>query len=193
MLMKNVILLGDSIRLYYQDRVKELLGNNFEVFYPVENCKFSGFTLNSLRFWLPTFPKPDIIHFNNGLWDVGINYDEDGNFTPLEDYLNNLRKIVRELKKTGAKLIFSTTTPTRKEKEKRSLINNSIHKVSDIRRYNEAAILLMKELNVEINDLFSVVDGHIEEFIRDDDLIHPTDKGIEALAKAVVKAIKKEL
>lgn len=64
--MKNVVLLGDSIRMYYQEKVKELLGEDYQVFYPEENCKFSTLTLNSLKTWFLDFLKADIIHFNNG-------------------------------------------------------------------------------------------------------------------------------
>ena len=70
--MKEVLLLGDSIRMFYQERVKELLGEEYNVSAPEENCRFSMYTLNSLRTWLPGFPKPDIIHWNNGLWDTAI-------------------------------------------------------------------------------------------------------------------------
>ncbi len=65
--MKNVLLLGDSIRLLYEPLVKEKLKGKADVYGPEENGRWSGYTLNSLRFWLLYMPKPDIVHWNNGL------------------------------------------------------------------------------------------------------------------------------
>ena len=62
----KVLLIGDSIRMFYQKEVIAQLGEEYEVFAPEENCRFSAYVLNSLRFWLNAFPNPDIIHFNAG-------------------------------------------------------------------------------------------------------------------------------
>ena len=102
----NVLLLGDSIRLFYQEEVAKQLGDDYNVYGPNENCRFSLFMLNSLRFWMNDFPTPDIIHFNAGLWDVAILYPEDGCFVDMDNYLKNIKAIIRELKKTGAKPVF---------------------------------------------------------------------------------------
>ena len=79
--MKQVLLLGDSIRMFYQERVRQLLGEDYQLSAPEENCRFAAYTLNSLRMWLPKVPKPDIIHWNNGLWDTAVLYPEDGIIT----------------------------------------------------------------------------------------------------------------
>lgn len=52
--MKKVVLLGDSIRLVgYGPRVPELLGSDYEVYQPDENCRFvsipCGDCLNAVR------------------------------------------------------------------------------------------------------------------------------------------------
>lgn len=188
--MKEIILLGDSIRMYYQESVKKLLGEDYNISAPNENCMFTAYTLIKLREWLDSFPKPDIIHWNNGLWDTSVRYQEDGCFTPIEEYIANLKKILRELKKTGAKIIFATITPVDPKKAVLSENIVSTHQNVDIDRYNKAALEIMKEENVTINDLNSVVQGHISEYIRQDDLIHPTELGVEALSKAVANAIR---
>ena len=63
--------------------------------------------------------KWDVIHFNFGLHDLKF-VDEKGMNTspekgklqvPIEDYKKNLDALVSRMKKTGAKLIFATTTP----------------------------------------------------------------------------------
>ena len=109
--MKNIMLLGDSIRMFYQKKVIEKLGNDYNVWGPEENVRFARYTQNSLRFYLAEFPNPDVIHWNNGLWDAATLYPEDGCFTPLEEYISSLKIILRELKKTGAEIIFATSTP----------------------------------------------------------------------------------
>ena len=141
--MKEILLLGDSIRMFYQDRVKELLGEAYNVSGPTENGRFAAYTFNSLRMWLPTFPKPDVIHFNNGLWDTAILYAEDGCFTPLDEYIRTMERIVRQLKKTGARLIFATTTPTHPGKAEWVTDMPPRHVNADIERYNAAAVELM--------------------------------------------------
>ena len=64
----------------------------------------------------------DVIHFNHGLHDLkyvdaqgkNTRSKEDGHIQiPLESYGENLEKIAKRLKQTGAHLIFATTTPSR--------------------------------------------------------------------------------
>ena len=67
--MIKVLLIGDSVRLHYQDEVRRLLGEEYCVMAPNENCKFSSYVLNSLRFWLAEYNGVEVIHWNAGLWD----------------------------------------------------------------------------------------------------------------------------
>lgn len=186
--MKEVLLIGDSIRMYSQNRICELIGEEYHVSAPEENCKFSTYTLNTLRVWLEQFPKPDIIHWNNGLWDTAILYQEDGCFTPLELYLENLKKILRELRKTGAEIIFASITPV-DPKKANPPEGFSVHHNEDIQRYNRAALALMEQENVIINDLYPLMIPHLDSYIRQDDLIHPTEEGIEVIAREIVNKI----
>ena len=167
------------------------LSNKSIVSSPKENCRFAACTRNSLRFWLEEFPKPDIIHWNNGLWDIARLYGEDECFTPLERYLDDLSGILRVLKKTGAKIIFATTTPTDPRREIPQPGVPSCHFNADIERYNAAAGRLMQENGIVVNDLYNVVAGHIGEYISDD-LIHPNAAGIEAIASAEAEFILRE-
>jgi sulfur transfer complex TusBCD TusB component (DsrH family) len=47
-------------------------------------------------------------------------------------------------------------------------------------------------MGIEINDLNAVVSKDILSYIREDDKIHLTDKGIAVCAEQVVKVIKGE-
>ena len=109
-------------------------------------------------------------------------------YAALERYIDDLYKTLRVLRSTGAKIIFTTTTPTDPRKERPREGIPSVHFNSDIRKYNEAACQLMRDNDIPINDLYSVVEPHISEYIVDD-LIHPTAKGIEAIAAATAEII----
>lgn len=187
--MKRVLLLGDSIRMHYQSEVQKQLGDEYEVMGPNENCRFSAYALNSLRLWLPQYPAPDIIHWNIGLWDIAVLYREDGCFTSVESYVSNMKRILRELKKTGAVIIFATTTPVSDEKYKLTGPMPPAHGNGDICRYNEAVLDAFKDEPIIVNDLHSLM-YHDKEKYLSGDMIHPNDAGIKLLGKAVADVIR---
>ncbi len=45
-------------------------------------------------------------------------------------------------------------------------------------------------MGVEINDLYTLINEAPEEYIRDDDAIHLSNKGIEVAADQVARVIK---
>ena len=49
--MKKILLIGDSIRLGYDDYVKESMKNVAEVYYPAENCQSAAVVLTTLHAW----------------------------------------------------------------------------------------------------------------------------------------------
>ena len=185
----KVLLIGDSIRMFYQNEVIAQLGEGYEVFAPEENCRFSSYILNSLRYWLNEVPSPDIIHFNAGLWDTAILYREDGCFIGVDEYVKNMRRILRELKKTGATVIFATTTPVSEEKEKLLGPNPPAHRNEDIINYNKAALEAFNDEQIDINDLFTLLYAEKDRYLSED-MIHPNEDGIKLLGYAVANAIK---
>lgn len=190
--MKNVFLLGDSIRRGYQNKVKAKLEGKANVFFPSENGRFTAYTLNCLvpSIWLAGLPKLDIIHWNNGIWDSVIRFQEDGPFTPLDEYERNLRRILRELQKLAPRVIFATTTPPRQDT--RVDRTGKIQSIEHIIARNDVALRVMNENDVEVNDLYSVIYKNREGYILDD-LVHMNDEGYEALADTVVDCIGKYL
>ena len=49
----KISLLGDSIRLLgYGKETEKLLGKDFEVFQPEENCRFAKYTLRGIYEWI---------------------------------------------------------------------------------------------------------------------------------------------
>lgn len=179
--MKKITLLGDSIRLIgYGTKVPELLGETFEVFQPEDNCRYSAYTLRGLFDWKEGIKGSDVIHWNNGLWDICALFEKGEPFTPLDHYLDNIERIARELLKITPRVIFATTTPV--------LEGHPYNSNGLIEKYNEAAVKRLSPLGISINDLHTLVSKNREEYIKDD-LVHLNEKGIDAAAKQVVKSI----
>lgn len=180
--MKKVILLGDSIRLIgYGKPVAERLSGDFQVWQPDSNCRFAKHTLRGLWDWQKELDGADIVHWNNGLWDV-CDLFGDGAFTPVEQYVEEMVRLARLLKQRAQTVIFATTTPVRPENPHNS---NAV-----IAAYNAALAPRLQELGVQINDLFTPLVADVERYIRADDLIHLTEEGIALCADLVEKAIR---
>ena len=184
--MKKVTLLGDSIRLIgYGTVVPQMLGEEYEVYQPDDNCRFVKYTLRMLFDLKDKIEGSDIIHWNNGLWDISTRLFGDGLvFTSEEEYVTNMLRVATLLKKMGKRIIFATTTPCHPEYEYN---DNWV-----IARYNEIIVPKLQEMGIEINDLNAIVSQDILKYIREDDKIHLTEDGIEVCAKQVVKVIKGE-
>ncbi|MBE7079157.1 MAG: hypothetical protein E7380_04805 [Clostridiales bacterium] len=183
--MKKVTLLGDSIRLIgYGTRVPQMLGDEYEVFQPEDNCRFVKYTLRMLFDFKAQIEGSDVIHWNNGLWDISTRLFEDGKpFTSEEEYVENMLRVAELLKKMGKRVIFATTTPVHNE-----------HPYNDnavIERYNALIVPKLKELGIEINDLHTTVMQDLYKYIGEDQ-IHLSEEGMEVCARQVVKAIKGE-
>ena len=180
--MTKVILLGDSIRqIGYGTKVPALLGENYEVWQPTDNCRFAQYTLRLLFDYRKQLEGADIIHWNNGLWDMSVHGD-DGVFTPLEVYGDFMMRIAKALKKTTGKIIFATTTPVRPGHPMNS---NEIAE-----RYNAYIVPKLEAEGIIINDLYTLVSAHLDEYVRDDDNIHLTAAGIDACAEQICGMIK---
>jgi lysophospholipase L1-like esterase len=180
--MKKIILLGDSIRLMgYGARTAELLGPDYTVWQPEDNCRFAAYTLRMLFDYKAQLEGADIIHFNCGLWDV-CDLFGDGAFTPLEDYIRLLARIAAVLKTYAPTVIFATTTTPSPEMWG--------HDINRLKIYNAAAVATLEPMGVLINDLFTPVAADVETMISEDHL-HLSAQGIEVCAAQVADCIRK--
>ena len=181
--MIKVALLGDSIRMIgYGTKVPELLGSGYNVFQPEENCRFAKYTLRMLFDYKENLKDCDIIHWNNGLWDVCRLYEDGDSFSSEDEYVENMLRIADILKNITPNVIFATTTPVRKE--------NPYNRNEDIDRFNSLIVPKVAEMGFMINDLNALLKNDIEKYIRSDDLIHLTDSGIDLCAAQVAAQIK---
>ncbi len=190
--LPRVLLIGDSISMGYTLPVRAALAGRANVHRPPVNCGDTARGVQSVDTWLGT-GKWDVIHFNFGLHDLKY-LDASGQLADaakggklvasVETYEANLRKIVARLKQTGAKVIFATTTPvpagTAGRPEHAEL------------PYNAAAVRVMRELGVAVNDLHAVVTPHLASWQRPNN-VHFTDAGSAGLAQAVAAAVRAQL
>lgn len=194
---KKVVLLGDSIRMIgYGTKVPEMLGDEYEVFQPAENCRFAKYTLRMLFDLRSKIADADVIHWNNGLWDTCRLFGDGATFSSEEEYVENILRIAGLLKKITPNVIFATTTPVRGAEA--TPVNNlgdatpgGAHNDNTIiARFNSLVVPRLTEMGVQINDLYSVVAPNVSEYIREDDKIHLSEAGIDVCATRVVEAIK---
>jgi lysophospholipase L1-like esterase len=192
--LPSVLILGDSISISYTLPVRRRLEGIANVIRPVANCESTSKILENLDRWLGE-TKWAVIHFNAGLHDLAhvqeegiapgkqlmVPVEEGPRWVSIEAYRLNLKKIVERLKQTGARLIFATTTPV--PAGARSRVPD------DVARYNEAALAVMREHGVEIDDLNSVAAKSAYRFQRPQD-VHFYEQGSEILAEHVAASIK---
>jgi lysophospholipase L1-like esterase len=189
--MKKVLLLGDSIRMGYEGYVRELLRGNAEVYSSEDNGRFAAYTLWQANQMLKLH-QYDVVHWNNGYWDMNIEAPMTEAIHPVDEYLHFLKRILSELRKNGAKVIFATTTPIL---EAGTAVNTSGADVALnynnawVLKYNEAAKRLMAEENVPVNDLYTLC-AEDEHYYKCADLLHLTDEGYKKCAEEVVRHIE---
>lgn len=123
-----------------------------------------------------------IVHWNSGLWDI-CNLFGDGVFTTEAEYIENLTRVTDIMLSRYDKVIFATTTPVTKQ--------NPYNSNSDIERFNDIAVSVLKEKGVIINDLYGTVSSDIDKYIRKDDNIHLTEEGIRVCSEQVANIIRK--
>ncbi len=178
--MTKIVLLGDSIRLIgYGKKVPSLLGDRYEVWQPNDNCRFAQYTLRGMFDWRERLEGTDIVHWNNGLWDI-CDLFGDGAFTSKEDYVKTMLRIADILLSKSKKVIFATTTPV-----------DSTHPYNRNERiieYNEAIVPSLLARGIQINDLHTLVNQDVDTYICEDK-IHLSEAGIDLCSDAVVKAI----
>lgn len=188
--LPKVMLIGDSIRMSYMPAAVNALRGEAEVVGPNENCRFALYSLTRLEAWLKDLGRPDIVHWNNGLHDVGHNPDRRPVQFAIDDYVGNLSLMLHLLRKTGAKVIWATTTPVHPDFPFRQ--DRWSWRNEEIDRYNDAARKIMEAQDVPINDLHSLI-RHGPPGLFKDDLLHLSDKGARLCAEATTRILRAHL
>ena len=198
----RVLLLGDSISIGYTLHVQNLMKDDAVVLRPMskgkraENCAGTTNGVKHIDRWLKIDGGNwDVIHFNFGLHDLkrvmpdsGANSNDPAHPRQAEpaQYEKNLREIVGKLKKTGARLIFATTTPVPEGGVKPH------RDVEDAARYNDIARTVASENGIAVNDLYGRILPHLKKFQKPVN-VHFSKEGSQFLADQVVKAVRAQL
>jgi lysophospholipase L1-like esterase len=183
--LPRVLLIGDSISIGYTLQVRALLKGKANVHRIPVNGGATEVGLANMKKWLGD-GKWDVIHFNFGLHDAKF-ASETTQRASREQYAENLRKLVAQMKVTGAELIFATTTPVPKDGN-----ISPTRRFDSIPERNEVAKKVMAENGVAIDDLYSVVLPVQSEIGRSND-VHFQPAGYELLAKQVAASIAAKL
>lgn len=204
--LPNVLILGDSISIGYTPFVQEYLKGRANVFRPMlengkpENCAGTTKGVENIKRWLNSEvtnsgSRWDIIHFNFGLHDIkhvdpvtGENsqnpkHPQQAN---LKQYKKNLQIIVEQLKNTGAKLIFATTTPYPDS------VEGPLRKPGMPQKYNRVAVKIMNKNGILINNLHAFMVPRMADLQLPNN-VHFTEQGSREMAKKVVERINEVL
>lgn len=178
--LPRVLLIGDSISIGYTLPTRKLLEGKANVHRIPTNGGPTTNGLKNIDKWLGD-GRWDVIHFNWGLHD--LKFMEDGKRqVPLDAYEKNLRALVTRLKRTGARLIWASTTPVPEGGVKPPRLPD------DVVKYNAVAKKIMDENGVAIDDLYAFALPQLKEIQRPAN-VHFIQRGSEALAGQVAKHI----
>jgi acyl-CoA thioesterase-1 len=202
--LPNVLILGDSISIGYTPFVKEMLAGTANVYRPTlengnpENCEGTTKGVQNIDRWLTktgvgnSGSQWDIIHFNFGLHDIkhvdpvtgkNSNNPKDPQQADIKQYKKNMELIVGNLKKTGATLIFATTTPYP------DYVQGVLRDKGMPAKYNNTAIKIMNKNEIIINDLYAFMLPRMNELQLEKN-VHFKPDGYKALAGKVADRIK---
>jgi hypothetical protein len=192
--LPRVLLIGDSISIGYTVPVRELLKGKANVHRPLTNCGPTTRGVAAIDAWLGD-GKWDVIHFNWGLHDLKYMGPKNENLAepkaqgshqqvPIKEYEANLRTLVKRLQKTGATLVWRSTTPVPKGAKGRV--------VGDSAKYNAVAKTIMDAHGIAIDDQYAFVMNSKETNTLPAN-VHFDSAGSKALAQQAVSAIQKAL
>lgn len=143
-----------------------------------ENCGPVANGLKKLDVWLGE-GKWDVIHFNFGIHDRK---------TAPADYEKRLDEFTARLQKTGAKVIWASTTPVPPDTK------DGPQASAAIEERNAIAAKVMRARGAAVDDLFSFVTPHLAEVQNPKD-VHFTAAGYKLLggkaAEEILKALPK--
>jgi len=216
----GIIMFGDSttanrpgaVEKVYAQRVQETLtglGSNLVVL----NAGIGG---NSTRDAIKRFDsdvlrhQPRVIIMQFGLNDASVDLWKTPPVTesrvPLAEFESNLRAMIEQARKQGAKVILMTTNPQRWTTRLKELYGRAPFQPEDpdgfdapvLARYNETVRQLAKELAVPLVDIHAVYPAFaarhnltVDQLLLDG--VHPTDLGHQLVTEMLVPVIQTQL
>jgi len=188
---RKVVLIGDSIRMGYQEVVRQELAGVAEVWGPEQNGGNSRNVLANLDAWALS-AEPAVVHLNCGLHDLRKEFDTGEVAVPLAEYEGNVRQILGQVRdRVPGTLLWASTTPVNEEWHHQTKGFDRFE--ADVAAYNEVAAGIAGDLGVVIDDLFGVVTAAGRDELLGSDGVHFTEKGYGILGRAVASAVREYL
>ena len=173
--LPRVLLIGDSVSRGYTQPTRAALAGVANVHRAPANCGPTASGVKNLEVWLGV-GKWDVIHFNFGIHDRG---------TPAADYVQRLEAIVARLEKTGAKLVWASTTPIPDNPAQKQTARSIVEK-------NALAAEVMRKHGIPTDDLFAAITPRLADLQNPND-VHFTGAGYEFLGAQVAGSIRAAL
>lgn len=198
--LPRVLVIGDSISMNYHDAAKAALAGVANYHRNEGNSMSSAHGVRNAELWLGNFREPgfqwDVILFNHGLHDLKQEYDKAtdrfGAYSvPPDAYKANLEKLIGILERTGATLVWTSTTPVPNDNKSQY----ARRKGAD-RDYNALAMeVIKKHPEILINDLHQFVDKSpaFDAWRKTIDVHFYQDSERKLLGDAVAAAVRKAL
>jgi len=211
-LLPRILMLGDSISGGYFPGVRQRLDGQATI---LGETAFTGQGKAQYRFYtspaalreggLATFLAErgpfDIVHFNMGIhefaWVNAPNYlkgkklteaDPANVKTDADAYAARLRDVVALIRKAGAVPVFATSTATKADR----VIDHMPYYLSNCQAFNAAAERTMRELDVQVVDIYGLIQPRIEEFLSGD-LIHFKPEASAEMATVIAAQLTSQL
>lgn len=185
--MKNVLLVGDSIRVGYDKAVRKTLEGKANVYFAEDNSRFASYVLRHFHEYCELVPekKVDVIHWNAGLWDCLRLFEEEPH-TPKDVYAYYIERICIRIKKLypDAKVIFATSTKVLSEQMSKDFKRYN----EEIEEYNKIAVDVVTKYGFAVDDLYAV-SASLDDSVHSDPVHYYTPAGTEALTNQVVSSI----
>jgi len=178
--LPRVLLIGDSVSVCYTLATRELLKGEANVHRIPANGGTTTKSLQEIDGWLGE-GHWDVIHFNWGLHDLRQLAG-----TTLEQYEQNLRKLVKRLQATSAKLIWCSSTPLPGD------VPRSAQQTDDLLARNAVAKKIMDENGIAIEDLFTFAKPRLAK-IQMPRSAHFTEEGSKVLAEPIARSIRQAI
>ena len=198
--LPRVLVIGDSITMNYHEAAKASLKGIANYHRNDGNAFSSEHGVRNSELWLGNYREKglhwDVIQFNHGLHDLKQSYDPKtdtfGSYAiPLDAYKANLEKQIAILRKTGAKLIWCTTTPVPNDNK-----STYARRKGASAEFNAAALdVIRHHPDILVSDLHGLIDSSpiFDNWRKQDDVHFYQKEEQQILGKAVATTIRKAL
>ncbi|MCB1208499.1 MAG: SGNH/GDSL hydrolase family protein [Verrucomicrobiales bacterium] len=173
--LPRVLLIGDSVSRGYTQATRKALAGKANVHRAPANCGPTASGIKNIEVWLGD-GQWDVIHFNFGIHDRN---------TPIADYTQRLETLIKRMEKTGAKLIWTTTTPIPDTPDGKQTAASIVER-------NAAAAAIAKKHGLAVDDLFAAITPHLAEMQNPND-VHFNSTGYDFLGQQVASSIEAAL